>query len=349
MKIRIRILSLALALLMLTAALTSCGENYKLRKSTDKEATPVAELSGYTVNFEMLYTFFLNACEKREGFDESYLEGEGWEARYESLMEEALASISEIYGLLSLCKSVGIDPYSAEMEKAIMDYLKTTVSGGVMGDHAIVGFDSYTEYLDYIREHYHMNDAVNRLMIRYALCEEKLVEYYKTRHRFTEADVRAFFESDTCIRVVWVGRPKNAEFLGLSEKANLNLLEKGRELLQRGDIKGAIQYSLEPVADFYMGPYTLDSNHYAKLIEAAYRLGEGDVSSRLDLGVEGYYYVKRLEKSPLHFDLRYEEIEGVYLYEVQSTAVLREAEKLLQGIVYKDAFHTLTPADFLAD
>ena len=345
MKIRIRALALCLALLMLSCALTSC-ENYKLRKSSEKEATPVLQLGEHTVNFEVLYTFFLNACERREEYNDTYFTGAGWEERFDEVMEEALAQVAEIYGLFALCKEVGIDPFGEEMDTSIMNYLKTTVGGGAMGEHAIVGFDSYSEYLDYIREHYHMNDAVNRLMIRYALCEEELMEYYQNTHRFTEDDVRAFFKSADCIRVVWVGRPKNASFLGLTEDENRELLETAKKHLENGKIDLAIQLSLEPSTDFYMGRYTKDSAYYAELIETAYQLSEDETSDIIELGAEGYYIVKRLKKLSSHFESRYAEIEEVYLYDLQCATVLEKAEALLEGIVYKDAFATLTPSDF---
>ena len=146
MKIRIRALAFCLALLLICCALSACGESYKQRKSTDKEATPVLQLGEHTVTFEVLYTFFLNACEKREDYNDTYFTGAGWEERFDEVMEEAVAQVAEIYGLFALCEEVGIDPFGKEMDTSIMNYLKTTVGGGAMGEHEIVGFDSYTEY-----------------------------------------------------------------------------------------------------------------------------------------------------------------------------------------------------------
>ena len=117
--------------------------------------------------------------------------------------------------------------------------------------------------------------------------------------------------------------------------------------LLSGNHSGAIQYSLEPTTDFYMGRHTLDDAYYSELIEVAYTLGEGEVSEVLDLGIEGLFVVKRLPKIDAHLTEQYNSITSIYLYDKQIGAILEKAAELLQGIVYTDFYSTLTAVDFL--
>lgn len=340
-----RALSLLLVLSILLLSLTACGENYKLRESSKKEATPVFKLGDDTVNFEVLYTFFRNQCERIDGFTNTYFDVAAGPERFRVTLEAAIAEIAEIYAMFALCRSVGIDPYGESVEAAVIDYLKLSVSGGTMGGNELTGFDDYDEYLDYVKDKFYMTDAVNRLMIRYAVCEELLLNYYSLRHPYTDADVAAFFESDDCIRIIWVSRTQDAATL--TADANRKLMENAKAKLISGDHRGAIQYSLEPTTDFYIGRYTLDDAYYNELIEVAYQLGENEVSDVLDLGAEGFFVVKRLAKESNHLSEQHKSITEVYLYDLQTEAILAKAAELLQGIVYEEFYNTLTSVDFL--
>ncbi len=340
MKRSLNILALALLLMILLSSLVSCGESYKMRESSKEEATPVFTLGEDTVNFEMLYTFFLNRLEVA-GLDSARLDGEA----FDNLLAAAEREIAEIYALFSICREVGIDPYSKDVESKITEYIKTSVEGGVVGDTWMEGYESYDAYLADIRERLHMNDAVNRLMIRYAVCENLLIEYYNTEHRYEEADVEAFFKSEDCLHIVWVGR--TATDGGLDRAENLSLMSSIRNKLIAGDVRGAIQLSLRPDTDFYMGRYSKDDAYYGELIDTAYKLGEGETSGILDLGAQGFFVVKRLTKAAADFEERYAEIEAVYLADSLYGRVEERAGALLRGILYADRYHSLTAGDFV--
>lgn len=341
----IRAITLFLITALLTLSLTACGEDYKLRESSKKEATPVFTLGEDTVTFEVLYTFFRNQCDKIENFSASYFEGADGPARFTETLAAATHKISEIYAMLAACRAVGIDPYSEDVENKILDYLKITVEGGTMGENELYGFDSYDEYLDYIEENFHMNDAVNRLMLRFAICEDLLMAYYEDSLPYTDADVAAYFESEECIRIIWVSRPHDA--MMQSKEDNLKMMNSAREKLIAGKHNSAIQYSLEPATDFYMGRYTLDDAYYSDLIEIAYALGDGEVSDVLDLGVEGFFVIKRLPKEAAHLSERHQIITEIFLYDLQTANILATADDLMQGIVYQDFYYSLTAVDFV--
>ena len=84
-------------------------------------------------------------------------------------------------------------------------------------------------------------------------------------------------------------------------------------------------------------------------MEAVYALDTNGVTDVIDLGVTGLFVAKRLAKSDAHFEnsAYYAAITDAYLYDLQMNTVLAKAESLVQGIVYKDAYSTLTVADFI--
>lgn len=339
MKTLFRAFTLLLLAAILLLSLTSCGEDYKMRESSEKEATPVFTLGEDTVNFEVLYTFFRNRLEVA-GLREDQLD----DGRYEAILNEAKAEIAEIYALFAVCRSVGIDPESEEVEERITEYLKMNVEGGVVGDTWIEGYESYDDYLADIKDKYHMNDAVNRLMLRYAVCEDLLASYYQASYPYTEGDVRAFFEGEDCLHIVWVGRTESDGGLGREE--NLDLMERIKGKLESGDIRGAVGLSMRQDTDFYMGRYSKDEAYYGELIEIAYGLDVGETSRVLDLGTAGFFVVKRLEKSSSDLADRYEEIEEVFLADAMYERVDTKGAELLEGIVYMDAYNSLTIGDF---
>ena len=341
----VRAISLLLLSALLLLSLTACGENYELRESSKKEATPVLTLGEDTVSFEVLYTFFLNQCDNIPSFTAAYFDGAEGGARFTATLNAAIAEISEIYALFAACRAVGIDPYSEDVEETILEYLKITVEGGTMGENELYGFDSYDDYLDYIKEKFHMNDAVNRLMLRYAICEDLLMDYYETTYPYTDADVAAYFESNNCVRIIWVSRTHDA--MMQSKEQNLVMMNSARNKLIEGNHNGAIQYSLEPATDFYMGRYTLDDAYYSELIDLAFTMDVGEVSEVLDLGVEGFFVIKRLAKEDAHLQERNKSITEIFLYDLQMANILEVSAELMQGIVYTDFYNSLTAVDFV--
>lgn len=341
-----RVLTRATAFLLLLAIalplLCGCGESYKLRQSSEREREVVLRLGDEEVAFEVLYTFFLNRCEAKGVSPESLDD-----AAFAETLTEACREVAGIYAVLAVAREVGIDPYGEEVEEEILAHLRTNVEGGTFGEYEIEGFGDYDEYLAYIREEYHMTDAVNRLMIRYAVCEELLTTYYGTEYRYIEDDVAAFFESEDCIRVIWVGREKDA--LGQNREENYAMMVSARAYLLAGNHRLAIQYSTNPTTDFYMGRYTKDAAYYETLLDTAYGLEVGETSDILDLGSEGYFAVKRLPKLTPDLDSRYEEILVVFLFEMLYRNVEEKKEELLLGASYTDAYRNLTAGDFFDD
>ena len=338
-----RILALFLVTVLLLSALVSCG-GYRPRKSSKKEASEVFTLGEDTVNFEVLYTFVRNRCEQIEGFTPAYFEGADGEARFAAVLAEAEREIGEIYALFALCREAGIDPEGDEVEDTLEDYLTICVEGGQINEYTLEGAGSYGAFLDTMASNYSMNDAVVRLMLRVAICENLLTTHYEDNLRYTDEDVREFFESDDCIRIIWGSRPHSV--MGFTSKENLEMMESIQHHFKTNQNGKAVQLSLNQTSDFYMGRNTKDRALYGELIDVAFALPIGDTSEILDLGSEGYFVIKRLAKDSEDFDDRYRELVPVYITEELYGDVEEKATENLEGIVYTDFYRALTVADF---
>ena len=348
-----RSVSLLLALVLLLASLTACS--YRPRKSTDEEATPVITFGENTVNFEVLYAFFHGRAERAQGYSADYFEGAEGEVRFAEILEGAVSDVAEIYAMLDACRAVGIDPYSEEIEDAVTEQVKLTVKGGAVDGVIFPGYDSYEDYLADIRESYHMNDAVARLMIRYGICEELLIDYYENEHPYTDDDVSAFFMSDNCIHIVHISRSESDGGFGNGFAAddvrefNLDLVTTARNHLLDGNDDKACQLTTRRDPKPYIGRYTYDRAYYATLIDTAFALPEGGVSEVMDLGTEGFHVVKRLAKdlSDLESNAEFAALTEAYLYDLLTGDVLTRAATLLSGVTYTEAYTTLTKDNFL--
>ena len=348
-----RTVSLLLVLAMAVAMLSACS--YRPRKSTDEEATPVMTLGEATVNFEVLYAFFHSRAERADGYSADYFEGEVGDARFAEILAGATADVAEIYALFDACRAAGIDPYSEEIEEAVTEQVKLTVKGGAVDGVIFPGYKNYKAYLADIRENYHMNDAVARLMIRYGICEELLIDYYENKHPYTDDDVAAFFMSDDCVHIVHISRSESDGGLGGSFTAaeirefNLDLVTTARNHLLQGNDDKACQLTTRRDPKPYIGRYTYDRAYYATLIDTAFALPEGGVSEIMDLGSEGFHVVKRLPKNlaDLESHAEFAALTEAYLYDLLTGDVLSRAEALLAGATYTEAYTSLTKDSFV--
>ena len=338
-----RALALLLTLVLLLSALVSC-ESYRPRKSSKKEASEVFTLGEDTVTFEVLYTFFRNRCEQIDGFAPAYFDGADGEAHFAAVMADAVAEIGEIYAMLALCRKAEIDPEGDMVEDKIKEYLKICVEGGQINEYTLEGAGSYSAFLDTMKKNYSMNDAVVRLMLRSAICEDLLTEHYENTLRYTVDDVREFFESDDCIRIIWGSRGHSVQ--GFTEVENLDMMKEIRRHFKNDQDRQAVQLSLNQTSDFYMGRNTKDNALYGELVEVAFSLAIGETSEILDLGSEGYFVIKRLPKLSSDLDNRYRELVPVYLTEELYNDVEETAAAALEGIVYTDFYRGLTADDF---
>ena len=122
-----------------------------------------------------------------------------------------LASSARRHHHFPLLKKIGIDPYSKDFDKSVSELISLSVNGS---GEDLIGFGGdYDKYLEHLKE-MNMNYSVQDLLFRYELASAKIFEYYagysgefieestSGNLKYSEADVKEFYFSGDCVRVL---------------------------------------------------------------------------------------------------------------------------------------------------
>ena len=355
-----------LTLILITAlclSLVACGNKYKPVESTAEERQTMYTMSiegeKYEVAYELYRAFFLQYKAKVDGGDESVWTGDDKAAYISEIDEIIFSRIADVYAVFHACKKVGIDIYSKVVEETIEDYITVSIEGGSIDDMTFAGFDGdYDAYLAHLKASY-MNYSVQVLLYRYSIAYLLLEDYYADKVTgednvsYTREDVRAYYDSDECVRVL-------EAFLSTTTKTDKLINTPSRAQRLRD---GVAQQSNEWDAGTYMisntlsgeglrdgmviGKYSLDPAYYSSLTEAAFALGIGETSEVIEIVTglsNGYYILYRAEKSAEHFEKCYEEIEASYILNLIGGEVSAAAEALKASISKTGALEGLDRA-----
>ena len=313
-------------------SLAGCTK-YKPQESTEEEAATVLSLSyhgrSYEVPFELYRTFFLNYKSTVDGGDNSVWQDEGRQEYIDKINTLITESICEIYSVFHLCLENDIDPFSRVVDQTIENYITASVEGGSVDGMLFSGHNGdYDAYLAKLKEN-NMNYSVQEILFRYAICIELLNDSFSSKSgsdgalNYTIEDVRAFYESDDCVRVIQpFFRLLTDMDKEINSEENLNAIREG--MLERSDDEEALCTYLisntvytESLRDgVVIGRHSLDPVSYKDLTSTAFALSHHEVSALVKITngtSDGYYLMYRVDKSDEHFEKCYDEIEEAYI------------------------------------
>ena len=187
-----------------------------------------------------------------------------------------------------------------------------------------------------------LNYSVQTLLLRYAIAIDAIDTYYigtassddvnvnvtEGSIKYTEEDVRDFYFSDDCARVLRANFQKkiSKDPLQRAERLRNSIVEaaESKATLEEKEqavfvaIIGSNLYSntAEIKNGYVIGKYNLERAYYGDMTDAALALEDGEVSEPIEVisDVENSYYViYRTYKSEEHFEANYEDIKYVYL------------------------------------
>ena len=328
MKIIKRLLALSLLIATCLCA-TSC--RYRPVKSTKEEMQTVLTMTvdgtTYEVAYELYRAFFLQLKSEVDGGDESVWTSDKKDEYIEKIDAMIYSRIADIYAVLHLCDKVGIDLYSRNVKKTIKNYIKASVEGGAIDDSVFEGFGGdYDAYLAHLKSMY-LNYSVQELLFRYTIANILLADYYEDKieggeYNFTRDDVKAFYDSDDCVRVLQMYLPTNTEV-----DRSINTPERVEKL--RNDIADLYgEYSVgtymisnslatEELRDgFFIGKWSLDPMYYEELTASAFALEKGETSAVIEVNTgssNGYFILYCCAKSDDNFNSCYDAIEDTYV------------------------------------
>ena len=353
---------LACALLL---CLFGCGQKYKPQESTKEEATTVYTLifenETYEVKYELYRAFFLNFRSQVDGGDSSVWTSENKDEYIEKIDRIILDLVTDIYASFAVCKKIGFDIYSKEVNKTIEEYITVSIEGGTLGDYTVLGMGSYEDYLQSLKED-NLNYSAQVLLYRYAIATDAIDEYYigtisadeidsdftVGAIKYTRDDVREFYDSDSCVRVLrhfiqagmhddnYVSRVRGyiADAAKDGESAVALTMKQNSSLSTYDEIKNG----------YVMGRYNLDRAVYKEMTDAAFLLDIGEVSNAIEVKdgySDGYYILYRAEKSDEHFEECYSSICYIFLKDKTGEIIEEARVALLESAVASDFLKSL--------
>lgn len=370
---------LALLLIAATLLFTACsGGKYKEQKSTDEEATIVMTMKidgkEYGVRYELYRALFLNYKSAVDGGDNSVWSGENKDEYIARIDSMILDRVTEIYAAFAICERIGFDIYSSSVEKKIKQNIKTSVEGGVYGNTIIQGYESYDDYLAALKAA-NLNYSVQVLLFRYAIAVDAIDSYYVGVSSsddidlnmsvgaitYTKDDVKAFYESDECVRVLRANYQKAISYTpkekaeALREKiasaaASSDDLAEKEDLVAIAITSSSGNYaSAEEVKQGYiMGRYNLERSFYGEMTDVAFSLEVGEVSRCIDIVTDienAYYILYRAEKDQVYFEDNYDNIRYIYLMNYVGKISHGVADELRSSVLYSDFLNNIDHAE----
>lgn len=370
-----------IAILLLIASLFTfigCKKNdYPPVESTEEEARTVMTLSidgeKYKVRYELYRAFFLTYKDMVDGGNTEVWQGDDADEYVERIDEIIIDRITEIYAAFAICKRIGFDIYSKDVEKKISENIRVSVEGGSYGSSAIEGYDSYEDYLEALKK-INLNYSVQTLLFRYAIAVDAIDSYYIGtassddvninitigKLEYTKNDVKDFYDSDECVRVLRASFQKEISYTPL-EKAeklrdSLRNAADSKDTLEDKEIavvnsimgNGLYSNAAEIREGYVIGKYNLERSYYGEMTRAAFELEIGEVSDPVEIvtDVENAYYVLyRTYKSDNHFEDNYESIKYIYLMNKVGEMIYTVADELKDSVEYSDVLKSINHSE----
>jgi len=363
-----KIITLMLMLASLLTLFACKKKEYEPVKSTKEESTTVMTLKidgeKYEVKYELYRALFLNYKSLVDGGNADVWTGENKDEYVKKIDSMIIERVCEIYSAFAICKRIGFDVYSSDVEKKIQENIKISVEGGTYGSSTIQGYDSYEDYLAALKAN-NLNYSVQTLLFRYAIAVDAIDTYYigtassddidinmtVGKLEYTRDDVKAFYDSDDCARVLRASFQKIISYTPYEDAVKLHdrlenaansadtLEEKEAAVFAAIMSSGRFSNVSEVENGYVIGKYNLEKSYYGDMTDAAFSLEIGEVSEPISIVSDledSYYVIYKSLKSDEHFEENYDNIKYVYLMNCVGKITHDAGVTLKESLVYSD-------------
>lgn len=319
-KIYIKIISIALAA-MLIFPLASCSKGlFDGVESTEEELRVVGSIGGSDVHYDELY-YLIMTCKDmlKSKYGADIFKSEGSAAAYgEELSEMVLERITANYAIFSLCEAYGmknvlengdlVDYVNSSVDEMVYVFavqngieveIKESISGDITYKYERGGYDKAYEIFKEALAYTNVTERVMRLTLAAEFAFAELTDLLTGQTGeiiYEESDIEDFMFSDEfiCTRHVFIQNDK-----GEDVEANRALAEEAYAKYQSGTSMDALMgskynedvtLSTKPALYFTRGEY---DKAYE---DAAFSLRVGQVSGIVETE-DGFYIIERCEKS----------------------------------------------------
>ncbi len=370
-----KLLAIVLAI-TLVFSLVGCGEtHYEPIPSTEEESQTVMLLKvdgrSYEIKYELYRALFLNFKSVVDGGNADVWSGDGAEEYVEKIDNMILHFAADVYSVFALAYRLNLNPYSSRVDEVVENYIRVSIEGGAIDGEAYTGYDSYEDYLEKLKT-LHLNYSVQALLFRYAIVMDMIEDYYLGSLtedniesgdtpggalEFTRDDVKAFYDSDACVRVLrtYVSSSMSTDpTRPESVRAAICAAASGGEDAVRDAMIGMGALIPEPEMEngYIIAKHNLDKAYYGAMVDAALELEMGEVSPVITLhdGKEYTHYIMyRCEKSDEHFNSNYGSVAYIYLRNVAGAALDEVTDELIGSAEYTDILKGLDRSSITMD
>ena len=326
-----KLLSVLLVAVMLvsTLSLFSCSNKYydEVEPVGNEDETVLSTKYG-DVKYDLFRAFYLTY--KNGGYSHS------------DSARMAIDNALDILAVFALCEDMDIDTESRDIYNKVDDIIVACVDGGTVDGVEYQGYGDFDKYLAAISAMY-MTDRVNRLIIRYSLCENMLIEKFKEVTTPTNEAVKEYFLSDECIRITWFV----SEYRESADRAHAALAGlSGDDAITNV----FVQYSLATVSassqknGWYLGK-SESSQELRNVSDRAFALGVGEYSEVMLGGDGNYYIVYRMEKVASYVDTNLSDVKSSYIYNELGKTLDNAKADMRAGVSYSDFYSQITAND----
>ncbi len=330
-----KIICLMLSVVMIFL-MAGCGEDpYPPVKSTDEEARLMMTMSygdeTYEVRYELYRALFLNYSSEYDGGDKSFWSKPESEDELAKINQKIISFAADIYAALHVARSIGFDPYSAEADELVYEYIEASVNGTEREDGSYVGYGGdYDAYLASLKA-MNLNYSVQDLLYRYAICTDKINEYYagtvdssnptpdmqSGALTVTDELISSFYEGDDSARVLII----TLDARSFSEKRAGEIRDK---IASFADVQSVVNYALgftttteaDVKRGVLIGKHSLDGAYYSELTDEAFGLEVGEASGAIMVSTDtssNYYILYKVEKTDEYYADNRDDVKDVYI------------------------------------
>ena len=348
-----------LIIFAISISLVSCSTTYEPVESTEEEQKTVCTVSvggeTYHVRYELYRALFLTYKSEIDGGDASVWNSDSKDEYIEKINAIIIPKIADIYATIAACEETGFNLYSKDVDKKLKEYVKESVEGGVYDSVVIKGYGSYDAYLAALKAR-GSNYSVEMLLFRYAIAAEVVENYYfgtlnddnftpdatEGKIKYTESDVRAFYDSADCIRI-HEGFVQKIFGIEHAELMRERIIEKADGGYDVGI--AMIGHNLTSDEDgIVVGKYSRDVSFYEEYTKAAFELAVGKTSDVISVTTgydDGYFILHRVDKTDKFYTDNYKDIVSVYLDNELGKIIAEKKNELLSSIEYTKDYSAL--------
>ena len=348
-----------MVLLLSLIIFVGCAEDkYPPVDSSEEEANVVISLKiedkEYEVRYELYRALFLNRKSAVDGGNSQVWAGADASEYIDKINSLIVNDAVEIFSMLHLANKIGFDPYSEKANYEVKEMFEADIesygsAGGLSNE------EKYNAYLTYLKQLNH-NYSTADLLYRYSLATEAVNSYYRTEYEYTKDDVKNYYFSDDCARILQAYFQKGVKTYAAMEIYRENLVSIDNELSLAAQIIGSSSANETDLIDngvlsgIMVGKKSLSQRKYSGYINEIFSLSAGEMSNIITLEntnaqTDGYYLVYRLNKNDEHFETFYPAVANSYIDNLVGGILGGMENALDESKSFTDAYNRISHKD----